>query len=413
MPPLSVEERAALKESIRANGVLVPVEEDEHGNLLDGHHRVELWHELRAEGVKLADYPRIIRPGLSEAQKRAHARALNLSRRHLSREQRRELIEDQLRETPEQSDRQIAEALHVDNKTVAARRRDLERREEIPHVEVRTDTKGRSQPARRTSVIAKDGREAKRTREALARAGDEAVLPAKLLDVKRTEHLCREAALFAPVVIPPVQTIGDASLRVGSLTESLVDVPDSTVGLILTDPPYLNGNAPLYADLSLLASRILKDDSVLVAYHGKHHLPDFMNALGQHLDYHWLLSLVHGQSGPRTYMHGYHISVRWKALLLYVKKGCNRRPRYLEDVVKGEGAEKGLHEWQQGLPEAMWLIEKLTDPGELVVDPFLGSGTVAAAAVKLGRRFIGCDVNPGAVAVAQQRLTALSEEKAS
>jgi DNA modification methylase len=40
----------------------------------------------------------------------------------------------------------------------------------------------------------------------------------------------------------------------------------------------------------------------------------------------------------------------------------------------------------------------------------LGSGTTAAAAVKLGRRFIGCDINPGAVAIAQKRLAEIGTE---
>src|SRR6476620_2927074 len=107
MPPLTAEERAVLEDDIRRHGVLVPVGKDEHGNVLDGHHRVELWQKLRAEGVKLPDYPVIIRPGLTEAEKRARVRSLNLARRHLTRKQRQELIAEQLRETPEHSNRRI------------------------------------------------------------------------------------------------------------------------------------------------------------------------------------------------------------------------------------------------------------------------------------------------------------------
>jgi hypothetical protein len=44
---------------------------------------------------------------------------------------------------PEKSDRQIAEQAEVDHKTVAAARQEKEARGEIPHVEVRSDTKGR------------------------------------------------------------------------------------------------------------------------------------------------------------------------------------------------------------------------------------------------------------------------------
>jgi DNA modification methylase len=44
--------------------------------------------------------------------------------------------------------------------------------------------------------------------------------------------------------------------------------------------------------------------------------------------------------------------------------------------------------------------------GELVLDPFLGSGTTAVAAARLGRRFLGCELNPEYVAMAERRLRA-------
>ena len=48
-PELSPEEFAALKLSIATNGIIVPVEVDDDGNIVDGHHRVRAWNELRAE----------------------------------------------------------------------------------------------------------------------------------------------------------------------------------------------------------------------------------------------------------------------------------------------------------------------------------------------------------------------------
>ncbi len=50
------------------------------------------------------------------------------------------------------------------------------------------------------------------------------------------------------------------------------------------------------------------------------------------------------------------------------------------------------------------LIKLLSFPGDLVIDPFVGSGTTAVVARALGRRFWGCDRNPTAVARAQARL---------
>jgi len=92
MPDLTPIEYEALKADIEERGVLVPVEVDECGAILDGHHRVKAWAELRGEGVNLPDYPRMVRKGLTEEQKRNHARSLNVLRRHLSREQREEVM---------------------------------------------------------------------------------------------------------------------------------------------------------------------------------------------------------------------------------------------------------------------------------------------------------------------------------
>jgi N6-adenosine-specific RNA methylase IME4/ParB-like chromosome segregation protein Spo0J len=86
---LTAEEYQALKEDIRQRGVLVPIELDENGAVLDGHHRKRAWEELRAEGVQLPDYPRIIRKFANEAEKRNHVRALNILRRHLTKDQQR------------------------------------------------------------------------------------------------------------------------------------------------------------------------------------------------------------------------------------------------------------------------------------------------------------------------------------
>jgi hypothetical protein len=74
----------------------------------------------------------------------------NLHRRHLTAEERRELIATVIKVDPSRSDRQIAETVKVDHKTVGAVRAEQEARGEIPHVSTRTDSAGRKQPAKRT-----------------------------------------------------------------------------------------------------------------------------------------------------------------------------------------------------------------------------------------------------------------------
>lgn len=54
------------------------------------------------------------------------------------------------------------------------------------------------------------------------------------------------------------------------------------------------------------------------------------------------------------------------------------------------------------LPE--WFIKLFTQPGDVVLDPFMGSGTTAQAAMRLGRSFVGVDLSPEYVALARERL---------
>lgn len=84
--------------------------------------------------------------------------SLNVHRRHLTTAQKSKLIKDVLRAQPEKSNNAIAKAVKVDDKTVAARRKELEASSEIPKTEKRVDRKGRlrsaSNPRARTTTEA-------------------------------------------------------------------------------------------------------------------------------------------------------------------------------------------------------------------------------------------------------------------
>lgn len=92
-----------------------------------------------------------------------------------------------------------------------------------------------------------------------------------------------------------------------------------------------------------------------------------------------------------------------------------RKGRYATNLLrvpslKGASKEKCGHPTQK--PQA--LIEKLvlcaTDPGDTVLDPFLGSGTTAAAAKKLGRHWIGIERDAAYVQIAEQRLAKVTPD---
>ncbi|MGH9028557.1 MAG: ParB N-terminal domain-containing protein, partial [Acidimicrobiales bacterium] len=122
LPELRPEEFDALKADIADHGVLVPpVIDAETGEIVDGYHRVKAWHELRAEGVRVPDYPRDVRRFSSDEERVSFVLATNIFRRHLDREQRAEIV-TKLRERG-WSLRRVSDVLGVHHETV---RRDLE-----------------------------------------------------------------------------------------------------------------------------------------------------------------------------------------------------------------------------------------------------------------------------------------------
>ena len=143
MPPLSDEDYAALKADIAARGVLVPIEYDEKGAVLDGHHRAAICQELG-----ITDPPRFIRKGLSEDEKRAHALSLNVNRRQLSQAEKKKAVQAWLKASPAKSSRAIASAVGVDHKTVSAVRKDMASTGEIPQLEKTVGRDGRSRSMR-------------------------------------------------------------------------------------------------------------------------------------------------------------------------------------------------------------------------------------------------------------------------
>jgi len=80
-----------------------------------------------------------------------------------------------------------------------------------------------------------------------------------------------------------------------------------------------------------------------------------------------------------------------------------------------DGQDKWVHEEHPAvfpLKLAIDHIRSWSNPGDIVLDPFMGSGTTGKAAYRLGRNFIGIDISPEYVATARKRIT-LEKERAS
>jgi ParB-like chromosome segregation protein Spo0J len=114
MPELTIEQHHALKADIMVRGIVVPIVVDQYGRTIDGHNRLRIAAELHI------DCPREIHHVTDDDEAADLAVTLNCARRHLTREQVREVIAGELARRPGDSDRAIARRVGCDHKTVAA-----------------------------------------------------------------------------------------------------------------------------------------------------------------------------------------------------------------------------------------------------------------------------------------------------
>ena len=100
---------------------------------------------------------------------------------------------------------------------------------------------------------------------------------------------------------------------------------------------------------------------------------------------------------------GYHYRARYEFILFFEKGKRRLSDLGVADVIAVPRVHRGYPaEKPPAVSEV--LINQSSQAGEVVADPFMGSGSVGVAAARLGRRFIGTDLNPEAVRLTAQRL---------
>lgn len=232
---------------------------------------------------------------------------------------------------------------------------------------------------------------------------------AKYLRREQDRQERREEAAEAASGIKP-----DERIRVlhGDFREVLRHLPDKSVDMILTDPAYIRKDGTyldLWKDLSQVAARLLKPETgLLVCYSGNFCLPEAINALSEHLQYLWTGAVLY-ERFPDT-IHRLRFKNYFKPLLIYCSRDAEYQPHqtqyWFKDIIQGDGYRglKDHHPWEQGVSESTQILENLSHENDLVIDPFIGSGTVAVACKRMKRRFVGCDVDQDSVNTTLARL---------
>lgn len=189
----------------------------------------------------------------------------------------------------------------------------------------------------------------------------------------------------------------------GNCIDAMRAFDAASVDFILTDPPYItryrdrSGRRVLNDDndrwlwaASREMFRVLKDDRFCVSFYGWQRVDLFMKS--------WRaagFTVV----GHLVFRKGYASSSRFlryeheQAFLL--AKGDPARPANpIADVIDFPYTGNRLHPTQKPVAAMRTLVEAFTLPGQLVLDPFCGSGSTLAAAHDAGRDWLGIELDP-------------------
>jgi site-specific DNA-methyltransferase (adenine-specific) len=100
---------------------------------------------------------------------------------------------------------------------------------------------------------------------------------------------------------------------------------------------------------------------------------------------------------------GYHYRARYEFILFFEKGKRKLNNLGVPDVIEVPRVHKG-YPTEKPAAVAEVLIRQSTDEGQLVLDPFMGSGSTGVAAARSGRSFLGNDISPRSLELAEGRI---------
>ena len=181
----------------------------------------------------------------------------------------------------------------------------------------------------------------------------------------------------------------------GDCLEVMKDIPDNSVDLVLTDPPYPNYHTDkwIYTSIDFLMSfscrQLIFWSAILnfpLDYTAIHIWDKKINAAASS-EY----ERIFERNGEKLYRIFNHYLINSTIAAKYNRDVWTKHPSQKPIALIGE------------------LILKYSKQNDLILDPFLGSGTTAVACKQLNRHFIGIEINPDYCKIARERLMGVPE----
>lgn len=251
---------------------------------------------------------------------------------------------------------------------------------------------------------------------------------------------------------PPYHQTATSVLYLGDVIEMLKSLPSESVDMAFADPPYLLSNGGISCQNGKMVSvnkghwdeskgfeadyrwhkawlkqvqRVLTPNGTLWVSGTSHNIyliGHAMQSLGFKVlnDISWQKPNAAPNLSCRYFTHS-HETIIWAAKSLKSKHvfnyadmkaaNDNKQMRSYWSFTTPKKSEKshGKHPTQKPVALLERIVLASTDPNDIVLDPFLGSGTTGVAAITHGRRFIGIDAESDYLEIAAKRIEGISQ----
>ena len=209
------------------------------------------------------------------------------------------------------------------------------------------------------------------------------------------------------------------NLMKGDCLERMKEIPDGSVDMILTDPPYgmdfqSNHRNEKYnkikndKDLSWLnvwtneLFRVAAENTAHYVFCSFHNIDKFKQALEQKFKIKNMLVWEKNNTSMGDLKGDFAPKYE---MIIFIQKGRRlingkRDP----NILKFNRTGNKLHPTQKPVDLLQYLLEKFSDKGQVILDPFMGSGTTGVAAKNLNRSFIGIELDETYFNIAKDRI---------